>query len=385
MSFFGSDLSVDTFLCNYWQKKPLLLRNAFPNVQNPLSPDELAGLACEPGINARIIFERAEYSSNGRAWSVQHGPFNEDDFAALPETGWSLLVSDVEKQLAEARSIIEPFRFIPDWRIDDLMISYAPPGASVGAHVDAYDVFLLQLHGTRRWMISEQFDATLLQNTDMRILANFMAAQSWELQPGDMLYLPPGVAHHGVAVDACMTASIGFRAPSLRNMVSEYGEFLSRQIADDIRYTDPNLQPQSHPAEITAATIARVKTLLQRQLIISDTLVRDWLGEFASDNRSVDSDDANETCADFATLVDWMQQATLEHNSASRFLYSRDNDSAVLFVDGQRYPCSLVFAETLCRQTSIDCAALLAAVQSAHERELLLTLYRRHSLVLIDE
>jgi len=155
--------NIDAFLAQYWQKKPLFIPAAFNDLIPPLSADELAGLACEEGVNARLVLEHSGSDAQTSPWSVEYGPFDEARFARLPESSWSLLVSDIENLLPEAAEIIRKFRFIPDWRIDDLMISYAPPGGSVGPHTDNYDVFLIQLTGQRQWQISEHYDNTLLE------------------------------------------------------------------------------------------------------------------------------------------------------------------------------------------------------------------------------
>ena len=172
-------LTLETFLRDYWQKKPLLIRQAFPQFEALVTPEELAGLACEEGIHSRMVLEHG----GSKPWELRYGPFSEDDFAALPSEGWSILVSDVEKALPEIMAVVEPFRFIPDWRIDDLMMSYAPPGGSVGAHVDQYDVFLLQAHGRRRWMIESQprdDENAYIDGLDLRILKDFNPDQSWD-------------------------------------------------------------------------------------------------------------------------------------------------------------------------------------------------------------
>jgi len=380
---FGSDISFADFLRDYWQKKPLLFRQAFPAIESPLSADELAGLACVDGINSRLVFENPEYSAEGRAWSVRHGPFAEDDFAHLPETGWSLLVSDVEKHVPDAHVLLDAFRFIPDWRIDDLMISFAPPGASVGAHVDAYDVFLLQLQGTRHWMISESFDKTELTNTDMRILKNFSAEQSWDLQAGDMLYLPPNVAHHGIAKHDCLTGSIGFRAPELRTLVSDFGEYLARRLPEDARYSDPDLVLQAHPAEISAQAVNKLKIILNDCIRTDDETIVQWLGEYASDNRASTQLYANDQeFTSFAQLREQMQGFSLEHNPMSRFLFARHDHDASLFVDGHSYRCSTGFAESLCAQQVIDNKVLLPAIRDARDENLLLELCNRQSLLI---
>jgi 50S ribosomal protein L16 3-hydroxylase len=208
-------LSPEQFLTEYWQRKPLLVRNAFPGFTPPIDGDDLAGLACEPLAEARVV----SGSLAGAAWTLRHGPFEEQEFAGLGERDWTLLVQDVEKHYPPLAELLDAFAFLPSWRLDDIMISFAAPGGSVGPHVDQYDVFLLQADGHRRWQIATDFDPAPAADLPLDMLANFRAQQEWLLGPGDMLYLPPGVAHHGVAEDACLTYSIGLRAPSAADLL----------------------------------------------------------------------------------------------------------------------------------------------------------------------
>lgn len=274
-------IAADRFLAKYWQKRPLLIRNAFSDFTSPLSPDELAGLACDDGVESRLIRETAAPPH----WLVRHGPFSERDFAALPATHWTLLVQDVEKHLPELDALLEPFRFIPDWRIDDLMISYAPAHGSVGPHIDAYDVFLLQARGRRRWQINTTPAATaLLPDIDLKVLRDFAPEQEWVLEPGDMLYLPPGVAHHGVALDACMTFSIGFRAPSVREMLGDFAELIVQQIPEDLRYADPELHPEeAADGRLSSAALRQARELLRGQLQPGDAVLDHWFGRFITE------------------------------------------------------------------------------------------------------
>ena len=216
-----NNLTPAQFLAEYWQKKPLLIRGAIPDFKGLLTPNELAGLACEDSVQARIIQQKKE------SWAVKHGPFDDADFAKLPAKDWTLLVQSVNHHLPEASDLLGLFNFIPHARLDDLMVSYAPKGGGVGAHVDSYDVFLLQGSGKRNWKISAQTDLTLVENAPLKILQNFNAEQEWTLEAGDMLYLPPQIAHWGISEsDDCMTYSIGFRAPKTRELQHEFLSFL---------------------------------------------------------------------------------------------------------------------------------------------------------------
>ncbi|MDH5612276.1 MAG: cupin domain-containing protein [Gammaproteobacteria bacterium] len=372
---FSGEVSLDVFLSDYWQKKPLLIRNAFPNLPNPVAPEELAGMACEEGINARLIIEKDDVEP----WSVQHGPFDEDDFSHLPETHWTLLVNDVEKYIPEAKTLFDQFRFIADWRKDDMMISYAVDGGSVGPHLDAYDVFLIQTYGQRNWKISYQHCNQFIKDIDLKILAEFNPDEDWLLNPGDMLYLPPNLAHYGVAKGPCMTASVGFRAPSVRAMTSEFAEFIANQTATTLRYTDPNIQLQNHPSEISTSALNTVKNLLNQKLIFDDSMLKQWFGEYITDTRSSNQlSETNRNIINFETLKKRLKtQEDIHQSPFSRFLFTRDKDTALLFVDGQSYPTSINFSECLCQNHTIMTTALFAACSTYLDENALLDLYNR--------
>ncbi len=370
------------FLAEHWQKKPLLIRQAVSDIISPLTPDELAGLACEADTNARLILEHPGCSENETPWSVEYGPFDEGRFSNLPESHWSLLVSDVEKHIEAAADMIEQFRFIPDWRIDDLMISYAPPGGSVGPHTDAYDVFLLQLQGQRQWSINGDFDQMPLENTELSILKNFTPAQQWTLNPGDMLYLPPNVAHHGVALNNCMTASIGFRAPAVNAIVSGYADRLAGMIDDSVFYTDPDLSIQPHPAEISADAIIKTQQLLTEQLTVNTESVQRWLGEYSSDPKSSGPEPPAQKFTEFSALRDVIMNHTLRPAVESNFLFSKTQQGALLFVDGKSYAVTEAFAEHIC-QRNIHCEKLFSIIDSTTE-QILLDLYHQGALIIHD-
>ena len=284
------DLTPSEFLKKYWQKKPLLIKNAVPNFMGILSPDELAGLACEDEVQSRIV----KYKKG--KWFADHGPFDEDDFANLtetptPENNWTLLVQSVNHHLPEGAALLQQFDFIPHARLDDLMVSYAPNGGGVGPHFDSYDVFLLQGQGKRIWRISEQTDLSLVEGAPLRILQNFDTAQEWLVEAGDLLYLPPHLAHWGIAVTddgvACMTYSIGFRAPKNQELATEFLGFMQDQLNQDKIvidgiYQDADLTLHEHPAEINKGMIAKVSANLQK-IKWSEDLVAEFLGAYLSE------------------------------------------------------------------------------------------------------
>ena len=387
------ETSTEDFLNLYWQKKPLLIRNAFENIESPISAEELAGLACEDHINARLVLAE----NNEKPWQVEFGPFDESRFSTLPESNWSLLVSDIEKHLPETRALLKPFRFIPDWRIDDLMISYAPDGGSVGAHTDAYDVFLLQLSGQRLWQISENFVNDVIPDTDLPILKNFNAEQEWLLNPGDMLYLPPNVAHYGVAQsnnsgsdaeEHCMTASIGFRAPSLATVSSEYIHYLSTNDHNhkNARYTDKIKTAQTHHAEITEQTISEFMDFLKQGLKIEPEQVKRWLGQYCSDNKTFDDfieSIPNEQALNYEELMSLASKSSLMQSPYSHFLFSKLEENAILFVNGEEYDVSQKLAECICDDSKIDLKQLQNVVTES-DRRIIASLFNSGALIISE-
>ena len=257
------EMSVEQFLAEYWQQKPLLIRQAFPDFTSPISPDELAGIACDVET-ARLVIKKGGKTP----WEVRHSPLRKRDFTQLPPTHWTLLVNDMNEIEPELQDIIEPFRFIPDWRIDDLMISYAVEGGSVGPHVDAYDVFLLQGLGQRRWQISTQAvnEKNFIPNLDLRIMHEFIPEQEWVVEAGDLLYLPPNVPHYGVALGECMTYSVGFRAPSRADLLEELLGHLIELPEAQQRFADPKRSVQADPTIISEQDLERLTDFVMEAL-----------------------------------------------------------------------------------------------------------------------
>jgi 50S ribosomal protein L16 3-hydroxylase len=293
-------LTPAEFLSDYWHKKPLLIKNAIPNFTGLLSPEELAGLACEDEVQSRIVEE-----INGQ-WHASHGPFDDEDFAKLPEKPdpkhrWTLLVQTVNHYLPEARELLQQFDFIPHARLDDLMVSYAPDGGGVGPHFDSYDVFLVQGQGKRLWRVSEQSDLELIEGAPLRILKNFDTAQEWLLEAGDMLYLPPQLAHWGIAVSDgkvdCMTYSIGFRAPKNQELATEFLGYMQdklnqEQLTITGMYEDSDLSLQEHAAEISTGMVTKVAEILKK-IQWSNNDVTDFLGSYLSEPKPDVVFDAN--------------------------------------------------------------------------------------------
>lgn len=264
------------FLRDHWQKKPLLVRQAVSDLSQLPSTDELFALAASDEVESRFI------SRTARRWEMLHGPFAARPAGSTRQRDWTLLVQGVNLHHAGADALLRQFRFIPDSRLDDLMISHAADGGGVGPHFDSYDVFLLQTQGQRRWRISAQNDLTLVEGLPLKVLKNFVPDEEYVLEPGDMLYLPPRYAHEGTAVGQCMTCSIGFRAPAFQELGEAFLQFMADSIDLPGRYADPDLKATDRPAHIDAAMLSQVAKALQKVRFTDDD-VAIFLGEYLSE------------------------------------------------------------------------------------------------------
>ncbi len=272
-------MSPEEFLSEYWQKKPLLVRQALPGFGSWLGRDGLSELACRDDAESRLVrVQRGQ-------WLLEHGPFEKEELDTLPKRNWSLLVSGVNHLLPDCDRLLHSFDFIPAARLDDLMVSYAPPSGGVGPHFDSYDVFLIQGLGRRRWEISGQDDLTLVDGAPLRILKYFRVDQSWELEPGDMLYLPPKFAHNGVALTDCMTWSIGFRAPKADEIVGQFLTYLQDNLKPEGIYTDQDLRVPSHPAEIPSDLLEWVSRTI-KAVHWGKHDITDFLGRYLSEPKA---------------------------------------------------------------------------------------------------
>lgn len=255
---FPGPMGAARFLRRHWQKRPLLVRGAFPGFVDPLDAQQVLALARSPDAQARVVRR-----TRGQ-WRVSHGPFAQAALARRPRRDWTLLVQDTNHFSDRARALLARFGFVPHARLDDLMVSLAVPGGTVGPHVDSYDVFLIQGTGRRRWQISRSPDPALLPGLELEILARFEPEEEWILEPGDMLYLPPGVAHYGVAETECLTWSVGFRAPSDAEIASSFLDFLGERRDLDGRYADPGLRPARGAGRIPPALVAHFARTVDR-------------------------------------------------------------------------------------------------------------------------
>lgn len=348
------EFSVEAFLSDYWQQQPCLIRQAFPGFEPELTADDVAGLACEELAESRLI--SGSYPDHD--WLLRPGPFTERTLRRLPQSNWTLLVQDVEKHYPPLQSLLAQFDFLPGWRMDDLMISVAAPGGSVGPHFDQYDVFLLQAAGRRRWQIATNFDPTLLSDCELKVLETFTAEQEWELEPGDMLYLPPGVAHHGVALDEGMTWSIGLRAPSQADLLLALGEWLGENANEGERYTDGPLVAAERPGEVNELALARLRDLMLKPMN-SPGEFAGFLAHFLSRFRLAHQPAAPEQVLDETALAHLLSQgATLQRNPWTRLAWVERNGQARLFAAGDEYLCDPGLAEKVC-STPLELAPAL--------------------------
>jgi len=345
MQFFNSTLTIRQFLDEYWQKKPLLIRQAFPGYTPELDLNDIAGLACEELAESRLVTGSRPQGN----WTLRQGPFAEEDLTRLPETDWTLLVQDVEKHYPPLQSLFTAFDFLPAWRFDDLMVSVAAPGGSVGPHVDQYDVFLLQASGRRNWQIAREFDPELLAGSDLNVLKSFEPEQEWILEAGDMLYLPPAVAHHGVALETGMTWSIGMRAPSSADLFQSLGEWLAEYKSEGERFRDGALNEHPRPGMVDRQALLGLRDLLRRA--IDDQSAFDaFIGSFLSRYRL-----AHEPAAPVEEVTPTeIEQALrdgaiLRHNPWTRLLWIPTGEDALLYAAGVAFPCSRMAAELVCQ------------------------------------
>ncbi len=380
-SILGS-ISPDDFLNDHWQKKPLLIRQAIPNFQTPLSSDELAELALEDEVESRIIIE-----NGATPWELKQGPFTEESFAGLPDNHWTLLVQAVDHWVPEIHALLEEFYFLPRWRVDDIMISYASDGGNVGPHFDQYDVFLLQAEGQRRWQIGPVYDSSseTIKGTPLHILSEFETLDEYILEPGDMLYLPPGVGHHGVALGECMTISVGFRAPSHRDILMQFTDFVADRLPESKRYSDADQLKATNPAEIDDKALDRLQSILH-EYTENRELLGQWFGEMMTQPKY---EHPIETLYnDWPSLINEMTKAPLWVSENARLATRHQQNRVVFFANGQTTPCTsavcIKLAETLCDQ-SLLASEDLYDLTDTESQSLILDLLNRGVLYMNQE
>ena len=342
-----NEISKEEFLTYYWQKKPLLLKQALPNFISPINPNELAELSLEDEIESRIV----KGSIDGHEWALNYGPFIEKTYSTLPKKNWTLLVQGVDRFVDEVYQMIEHFDFVPRWRFDDVMASYAVTGGSVGPHFDYYDVFLLQGEGRRRWHLSTKncCDNNYLDNVPLKIMRTFEPEYVFEVGPGDILYIPPKVAHHGVSLDdKCTTFSFGYRSYTNQELLESTEKYNS--IVSTIQYyEDPTIELNEYPALITQSAINKAKKLVH----ISTN-------QFACCVTKIDSFDLN-ILQNFQFQIqneEFDYYAKYFLHASCKIAYTINNESVKMYINGEYIDINDSKPEAItnfCNSRKIDC------------------------------
>lgn len=386
-------IDVKTFLSEYWQKKPLLIRQALPDFVNLLNADELAGLAMEENVESRMVFETPNALPS---WQLQRGPFLEADFATLPKTHWTLLVQGVDLLIPEIACLLDHFDFIPQWRVDDVMISYAVKHGSVGPHYDNYDVFLYQASGQRKWSLTTKNcnEANYLQDVELRIMEQFEVEEEYTLLPGDMLYLPPHVGHHGVSLDDdCITYSFGYRSYQGQELWDSFGDYMSEHTKSTLLYRDPDWAALPATSAIPRQACLNAKQVMQ-QMLADETQLQSWFGCFATrlDQQAeqhlplpLDSDEWGDLPAFMDELSD---SAQMMRDSTCRMAYlDNSNQGTQLFINGCLWNTegvSSLLIEEIANHRFLDMAVLRPFLDQEDNQIFIYELWKLQWLQLVD-
>ena len=348
-------LNPETFMKRYWQKKPLLIRGAIPGFKPLLERAALFDLAGSEAVESRLIARVA----TDQGWKMKSGPIQRRSLPPLKQPHWTLLLQGMDLHHDGIHALMSQFRFVPDARLDDLMISYATPGGGVGPHFDSYDVFLLQAHGRREWRIGRQKDLSLQPDVPLKILANFVPEETFVLEPGDMLYLPPRYAHDGVALDECMTYSIGFRAPNRGELARDLLQRLADDAPDeagDTLYQDAGQSAVAEPGAIPAHYLEFAQDALRRALKDPLVMARS-LGEYLTEPKSsVYFDDGAEPRCDGAVRLDRRTKMMFDANH--------------VFINGESFSASgrdAALMQALANQRELGAREVAKASEGAKE------------------
>lgn len=321
-------ISPEEFLRDYWQKKPLLIRQAWTDFPELIDYARLAELASRDDVESRLI----EYKN--QRWSMENGPFTPSRLKRLGETDWTILVQNMNHLVPHISDLLFRFNFLPYTRLDDMMISYAPPGGTVGPHYDSYDVFLLQVGGQKRWQISSDDASGFIEDAPIRVLKDFNPEQEWVLEHGDMLYLPPKYAHYGVALEPGMTYSIGFRAPKTQEIAGKFLEYLQDELCLEGMYADPDATVTNVPAKIDAQFISRISEMLQK-ITWDEKNVTEFIGRYFSEPKPHVFFDQTDDLLDFDDFAAAAVEQGVVLDLKSQMLYTDD----CLYMNGEVMEC----------------------------------------------
>lgn len=341
-------LDIKDFLAHYWQKKPVLIKAGFPHFDDPLSPDELAGLALEPQIESRRVWRADD------RWHAESGPF--DNYDHLGETDWTLLVQAVNQWHPDVQELADAFRFIPGWRFDDVMVSFSTPGGGVGPHIDQYGVFIIQGMGSRRWRVGlPQSLAQFAAHGALRHCEDFVAEIDEVLAPGDVLYIPPGCPHEGYAQTPALNYSVGFRAPDARDLISGFADHMLAHESDSKRFDDAGMAPCTAHGRIDHAVLAQVQSLMT-ELLADPGRLAHWFGEMISEAKHDLDLEPAEPAYSLEELVLRLDHGDHLYRLAGvRCFYLEDQHEA-FYLDGERHLLPTPDAEVmalLCDQARI--------------------------------
>lgn len=378
------DISEEEFLADYWQQKPLLIRHALPDFSDPLTADELAGLAMEEDAESRLVSVDAKTGKS----QLRHGPFSADELQALGEHNWTLLVQAVDHWVEDVAGLREQCGFLPQWRLDDVMVSYATPGGGVGPHFDQYDVFLLQGKGSRLWRIGPPCDGETqqLDNAGLKCIAEFTSLEEHTLHSGDVLYLPPGIAHWGIAQSECLTYSIGFRAPSHADVLGEWSHSIAAKLNDQQRYTDPVLHPGNFSSVIDGHVIDRLQGILQHYVDDRDALA-EWFGAWVTEPKYPELAPEAEVLSEQNLKIHMREHTHLQHSLATRVALSELSHGWVLFINGELIPVaatSIELAQRIAEEPLIAVEDLLSLCENTNNRRLLNELLKTGGFAFVD-
>jgi 50S ribosomal protein L16 3-hydroxylase len=349
-------MTVDEFLSRYWQKQPVLFKQAYPGFNSWVSGDELAGMSLEPEVESRIV------TCKGKKYTLSHGPFSEITYDKLGKKNWTLLVQGVDHWLPEVQELREHFSFIPNWRIDDVMVSFAAPGGGVGPHTDSYDVFLLQGEGTRIWELGskQEPDPDLDPKAPLKIVRGFKPSVSYTLEPGDMLYVPPHWVHNGIAVTAGQTYSIGFRSPSAHDIGVAIAGKLLQSLSPETLYTDAGRKATREPGEISESDWQAMLTQFDIKAVLSEQ-PQPWLGEILTAPKPHVSFEQHRSSVAKIESALREKSTYLVRAGATKVAFASRSDLCWLFVNGQSqaFPLKeLPWIKRLCKQTPIEATEL---------------------------
>ncbi|UXI50296.1 cupin domain-containing protein [Acinetobacter variabilis] len=337
-------ITAEQFLAEYWQKKPLLVRNAMPEIAGLLEPDDVMELALEENVTARLIKQK---DRDPNQWSVKTSPLLKADFQKMPKL-WTLLVQAVDHYSFDLSELWKKFAFIPQWRRDDIMVSYAPQGGSVGQHFDFYDVFLIQGYGHRRWQLGQMCDAEteLVPGQPLKLLPEMDMNFDEVLAPGDLLYVPPGLSHYGVAEDDCLTFSFGFRMPNVSDMMDRVGDKFSENEVLRNPLTDIIRDQISAAGEVTSNELEYLKGKIMEQLHNSNVLEDAIMSLMSEPKYEENIPEAEEIgTGDLEEALDQGYSLMLE--PASRLLYTKEDGETLFWANGEGICISEAFTAKL--------------------------------------